>query len=398
MAKIERAFAALLISPNWEPHTPTLRYGVFASKFPGRGQTLWTIVNRNEYDVEGRQITVPYASGMHFYDVWHGEELKPEVSGSTATLSFEMEAHGFGAILATDGAPAAGGTEKLLSEMHELSRTPLATLSHEWKVLPQQLVEIAPTKSANSLPLGMVKIPEADFDFHSAGIMIEGGNDVGVDVQYPWEDAPRRYHQHKMHIKSFYIDKYPVTNAAFKKFMGATHYHPRDDHNFLRDWKNGDYPEGWGNKPVAWVSLEDARAYASWAGKRLPHEWEWQYAAQGTDGRIYPWGNEWNPAAVRPPDKRREMSAPADVDAYPQGASPFGVMDLVGNVWQWTDEFVDEHTRAGILKGGNFYQPQGSMWYFPEAYKLTGHGKYLLMAPSKDRSGTLGFRCVVDAR
>ena len=248
------------------------------------------------------------------------------------------------------------------------------------------------------LPLGMVKIPEADFDFHSAGIMIEGGNDVGVDVQYPWEDAPRRYHQHKMHIKSFYIDKYPVTNAEFKKFLDATHYHPRDDHNFLRDWKNGAYPEGWGNKPVTWVSLEDARAYASWAGKRLPHEWEWQYAAQGTDGRIYPWGNEWNPAAVRPPDKRREMGAPADVDAYPQGASPFGVMDLVGNVWQWTDEFVDEHTRAGILKGGSFYQPQGSMWYFPQAYKLTEHGKYLLMAPSKDRSGTLGFRCVVDAR
>ena len=352
VAKIERAFASLLLSPDWEPHTPTLRHGVFASKFPGQGQTLWTMVNRNEYDVEGPQITVPHANGLHYYDVWDGEELKPEVSGSTATLSFEIEAHGFGAILATDGTLAAGGTEKLLSEMHELSRTPLAALSHEWKVLPQQLVEIAPTKPANSLPLGMVEIPEADFDFHSAGIMIEGGNDVGVDVQYPWEDAPRRYHQHKMHIKSFYIDKYPVTNAEFKKFMDATRYHPRDDHNFLRDWKNGAYPEGWGNKPVTWVSLEDARAYASWAGKRLPHEWEWQYAAQGTDGRIYPWGNEWNPAAVRAPDKRREMDAPASVDAYPQGASPFGVMDLVGNVWQWTDEFVDEHTRAGILKGG----------------------------------------------
>ena len=75
VAKIERAFAGLLISPTWEPHTPTLRYGVFASKFPGQGQTLWTIVNRNEYDVEGRQITVPYASGMHFYDVWHGERV-----------------------------------------------------------------------------------------------------------------------------------------------------------------------------------------------------------------------------------------------------------------------------------------------------------------------------------
>jgi formylglycine-generating enzyme required for sulfatase activity len=91
------------------------------------------------------------------------------------------------------------------------------------------------------------------------------------------------------------------------------------------------------------------------------------------------------------------MRPPTNVDGYPQGASLFGVTDL-GNVWQWTDEFVDEHTRAGILKGGSYYQAQGSLWYFPQVYKLTEHGKYLLIAPSKDRAGTLGFRCVVDAQ
>jgi formylglycine-generating enzyme required for sulfatase activity len=72
-------------------------------------------------------------------------------------------------------------------------------------------------------------------------------------------------------------------------------------------------------------------------------------------------------------------------------------MDLVGNVWQWTDEFADSHTRAAILRGGSYYQPQGSMWYFPQAYKLGEHGKLLLMAPSLDRSGAVGFRCVMDA-
>jgi formylglycine-generating enzyme required for sulfatase activity len=92
------------------------------------------------------------------------------------------------------------------------------------------------------------------------------------------------------------------------------------------------------------------------------------------------------------------MRGPDAVSAHPKAASPFGVMDLVGNVWQWTDEFLDEHTRGGILRGGSYYQPQGSIWYFPQAYKLTEHGKLLMMAPSKDRSGALGFRCVQDAQ
>ena len=106
------------------------------------------------------------------------------------------------------------------------------------------------------------------------------------------------------------------------------------------------------------MSLEDARAYAAWAGKRLPHEWEWQYAAQGTDGRAYPWGNEMKPEAMPLTESGRTLGPPADVDAHPAGASPFGVMDLVGNVWQWTDEYVDEHTRAAILRGGSHYRPR----------------------------------------
>jgi formylglycine-generating enzyme required for sulfatase activity len=243
----------------------------------------------------------------------------------------------------------------------------------------------------------MVTIPAGEFDFQVRGIEIEGSNEIGVDVQYPWENSPRRNHRHTLAIKSFHIDRYPVTNGEFKKFMDTAKYRPKDDHNFLKDWKNGTYPAGWDNKPVTWVSLEDARAYAAWAGKRLPHEWEWQYAAQGTDGRTYPWGNNWDPEAVPVPEKGHDLPGPDNVDAHPKGASPFGVMDLTGNVWQWTDEYLDEHTRAGILRGGSYYQPQGSMWYFPQAYRLTEHGKLLLMAPSKDRAGTLGFRCVVDA-
>ena len=91
------------------------------------------------------------------------------------------------------------------------------------------------------------------------------------------------------------------------------------------------------------------------------------------------------------------MPPASDVDAHPLGASESGVMDLVGNVWQWTDEYVDEHTRAAILRGGSHYRPLGSIWYFTQAYRNTQHGKLQLMGPSYDRSGAVGIRCVRDA-
>ncbi|MDT8070621.1 MAG: SUMF1/EgtB/PvdO family nonheme iron enzyme [Terriglobia bacterium] len=395
MATIERSYAPLLSSPQWEPYTFTQRFGVFASKWPGQDETLWTVVNRNHYSVDGRQLVTPYREHARYFDLWHGVELHPEKEGNDVVLSFDLEGNGFGAVLETQSTNAT--LETLLRTMQPLSSQPLASFSDQWHSIPQQLVPIAATRPAKAATAGMIKIPEADFLFRVNGIEIEGMNDEGVDVQYPWEDSARRYHEHQIHVKSFWIDKYPVTNAEFKHFLDATHYHPEDDHNFLRDWRNGTYPAGAGNEPVVWVSLEDARAYAKWAGKRLPHEWEWQYAAQGLDGRTYPWGNSWDPKAVPEQDTGRTMAMAADVDAHPQGQSQFGVMDMVGNVWQWTDEFTDEHTRAAIVRGASHYRPQGSRWYFPEAYKLSEHGKYLLMAPSIDRAGTIGFRCVVDA-
>ncbi len=115
-------------------------------------------------------------------------------------------------------------------------------------------------------------------------------------------------------------------------------------------------------------------------------------------GELIPGEMTWHADAVPVPSHGRVLNAPDDVDAHPAGASPLGVMDMVGNVWQWTDEYTDEHTRAGILRGGSHYQPSGSIWYFPQAYRNDEHGKLLLMAPSYDRSGTLGFRCVEDAQ
>jgi formylglycine-generating enzyme required for sulfatase activity len=413
---IERGIAPFLVSQDWEPFYPTHHYGVFASRWPLADRTAWTIVNRNEYDVEGRQMSVPHTAGMRYFDLYHGVELKPQVENGQDILSFDTEAHGYAAILAQPGEPDEN-LRALIAKMKQITVQPLSGYSQEWKPLSQQLVEIPATAPAASAPEGMVRIPGGNYLFKVEGIEIEGDDDIGVDVQYPWENSARRFHEHEMQIKPFYIDKYPVTNAEFKKFLDATHYHPKDDTNFLKDWTNGAYPEGAAEKPVTWVSLEDARAYARWAGKRLPHEWEWQFAAQGSDNRIFPWGTcDWlapitagriyacpwqkDPAdAPAPaPDKGRIMAPASDVDAHPHGASPFGVEDMVGNVWQWTDEYVDDHTRAAILRGGSHYQPQGSIWYFPQAYRNSQHGKLLLMGPAYDRSGALGFRCVKDAR
>jgi hypothetical protein len=397
-ATIERGLSDLLVSPDWEPYTPTLQRNIYASKFPVGNRTAWLLVNAAKTDVNGDQLTIPFTAGTRFFDLWHGSELSPKITGDTATLSFTIEASAFGAVLALNGEPTPD-LAKLLATMAELNKKRLADFSTTWKALPQTMVDIAPTASPTNPPEGMILIPEApQYDFKIHGVEIEGWkyDNSGVDVQYPWETLPQINHEHQVDIKAFYLDKFPVTNEAFKKFIDATNYHPADDHNFLKDWSNGTYPQGWDKKPVTWVSLEDARAYAAWAGKRLPHEWEWQYAAQGTDGRPYPWGMKPDPMAVPPKDFGHDLRGPTDVDAFPKGASPFGVMDLVGNVWQWTDEFQDEHTRAAIVRGGSYYWPSGSKWYFPQNTTLDQHGKYLLMSPGKDRAGTLGFRCAMD--
>lgn len=397
IAAIERQFPDAMVSMDWRPYAAALQKDVFASRFPAEAYTLWTLVNRNEYEVAGEQLAVAHRDGARYFDAWNGVPLQPRIADGQAVFDFAIEARGFGAVLALQPGKSIDGLVEFLAAMHERSKTPLQSLSNVWRSIPQHQIEIAPTAPAASAPEGMVAIPAGDFDFVVGGIEIEGQTWDGVDVQYPWESSARRGHRRRMRMRPYYIDRYPVTNAQFRAFLDATGYAPRDPHNFLRDWRDGAPRPGWGDKPVTWVSIEDARAYARWAGKRLPHEWEWQYAAQGGDGRLYPWGNDWRADAVPATNRGRGLLPPDDVDAHPAGASPFGVMDLVGNVWQWTDEYADEHTRAAILRGGSSYQPQTSHWYFPQAYRLDQHGKYLLMAPCKDRSGCVGFRCVVDA-
>ena len=397
IATIERQFAPAMTSMEWRPYERTLQAGVFASRFPASGSTLWTLVNRNEHDVDGEQIRLPHREGTRYFDAWNGVALEPRIEGEHAVVAFPMEGAGFGAVLAVTKGASIDNLDAFLAGMKTLASTRLDTLSNQWRSLPQSIVDVAPTLPVAAAPDGMIAIPAATFDFVVGGVEIEGQSWEGNDVQYPWETSARRNHRHRIDIQAFHIDRTPVTNARFKAFLDDSGWKPRDPHNFLRHWRDGAPLRGDMNKPVVWVALEDARAYAAWAGKRLPREWEWQYAAQGTDGRRYPWGNDADATRTPATNRGRTLRAPDDVDAHPDGASPFGVLDLVGNVWQWTDEYIDEHTRAAVLRGGSSYLPQTSHWYFPQAHRLDQHGKYLLMSPCKDRSGCVGFRCAVDA-
>jgi formylglycine-generating enzyme required for sulfatase activity len=191
-------------------------------------------------------------------------------------------------------------------------------------------------------------------------------------------------------MSGFFIDPYEVTNSEYKIFLEASGYQPEEAHNFLRHWQGG-YPLHLDKHPVTWVSREDACAYASWAGKRLPNNIEWQWAAQGSDGRCWPWGDQFDPNLCN-----TDQPGTTPVDAFPANVSPFGIYDLVGNVWEWTDPVIsDGWHRWCLLRGGSYYLPKGSSWYAEGgAQPVYHHHKFLLMASGLDRCGTIGFRCV----
>ena len=126
VATIERGVAPFLVSAGWEPFAPMLHYGVFASRWPLHGQTVFTIVNRNEYDVSGPQMALAAESGMRYFDLYHGAELKSEPGeNGQIVLSFDLEAHGYGAILASKSAPDAG-IQTVMSKMAKLTAQPLS--------------------------------------------------------------------------------------------------------------------------------------------------------------------------------------------------------------------------------------------------------------------------------
>jgi len=438
------------------PVTPKKPSGIFASRFDHLNgeDCVWTLINKGDkdatalLDVSSCPAYRPYGKKSRVFNLWAGEEMYTQGVADAAKVRVAVEAQGYLAVMmAGPRTSTSSDLNNLLRRMRELfNEGSLSRYSDSWSPLPQAMSGSHDSKRYAKAPSGMLEIPLAkDFRFLAGGVEIEGGCDSnddpvgvccnlkcaqfsgkpaecqcpfwgedtrGVDVQFPWETTPRRIHDRKMNVGPFFLDKDLVTNADYARFLVNASYKPKDSNFFLKHWGTHSptsLPTELKELPVVYVSLDDARAFCRWAGKRLPHSYEWQLAAQGASAnRTYPWGNDDNHGNYPEPARGRTVPPLPRVGSFsPQGDSPFGARDMVGLVWQYTaDEFQDDHTRSVLVKGSSLYNPilsttfpsssQVGNWYFPPAREVNKHNKMMLMDDSYERASTLGFRCAAD--
>ena len=263
----------------------------------------------------------------------------------------------------------------------------------------------------------MVLVPEGEFIMGASQQQLDAV--LGFGFSPTWMDhlglvVEGATPPHTVYLDAFEIDVHEVTNAQYGMYVNALNRPPPA---FFRD-PSLNPPE----YPVVGVSWEEAVAFCTWAGKRLPTEAEWEKAARGVDGHDYPWGNGWDPAKLRSSDgvSGRDLEnfdawsgwigeinaasstpGPTAVGSHPEGASPYGAMDMAGNVWEWVADWFDpgyyqvsperdpkgpETGRRRVLRGGGWDTPRVVAYtWFREDF----------MTPAEKRDVT-GFRCARD--
>ena len=240
--------------------------------------------------------------------------------------------------------------------------------------------EVRATTTATSIPptpptprpeveAAMIAIPAGDFT-------------MGSDVE---DERP----PHTVFVDAFEVDKLEVTNQDFERFVTETGYVTDAEKAGDTSWRY--YAKDKPQHPVVKVTWNDAIDYCGWAGKRLPTEAEWEKAARGADERSYPWGNQWD--AARANAKEAGNRGTTAVGSFPAGASPYGVLDMAGNVSEWTTDWFKAYP------GGDFYSP-----YFGEKYRVIRGGGWFSdqnLVRTTERSASavelanddVGFRC-----
>jgi gamma-glutamyl hercynylcysteine S-oxide synthase len=442
------------------PLISTTQDNIWVNCWPSAEKTIYTIYSVIPGGFKGKLFEVQNSKGFHFVDVWRHEEKTPGQVDGKWMIEAETDAfckswlgtNNEGAVDCIAGFPEilkvnlagdvlttsaeTGDSVRIWAGNPDYEKKPLALPVKEQAsklmsffgryegkfvvqlfdndvLLDERVVEILPgtprlgsmvekTPVSDGIPEGMVRIPPGKFIFHATN-----GDDF---IPYPKENIDK-----ECDIPGFLMDKFPVTNRQFSAFLKASGYKPADPVRFLNHWHDGSFATGEEDFPVVNVSLEDAKAYAGWAGKRLPTELEWQYAAQTSAGNEWPWKQ-------KKPVKRVEQVITGTltvsnlegidpalcnlgdgklyaVGKYRKGANLFGLQDLVGCVWQLTnDVYFSGSYSYIILKGGSYFKPSSSWWYVQGGPRELHYRQQLLrVSQGFERNATVGFRCVKDA-
>ncbi|MEI7832641.1 MAG: SUMF1/EgtB/PvdO family nonheme iron enzyme [bacterium] len=213
-----------------------------------------------------------------------------------------------------------------------------------------------------------------------AGEFLMGGDKFG-------DERPA----HSVNIDGYWIYRTQVTVAQYRAFCRAT-------------GRDMPYAPSWGwqdNHPVVNVNWDDAQAYATWAGAALPTEAQWEKAARGTDGRVYPWGNDWDTGKLQCSKKKAgDAKRTAPVGTFPAGVSPYGCLDMIGNVWEWCADWYDEDYYQNAPTSdptgpaaGTKRTLRGGSWFDINHSYLRAVCRFWFFQMLKDDS--TGFRCIM---
>jgi formylglycine-generating enzyme required for sulfatase activity len=389
---------------DWTPLIETKLDNVFVNRWRSDEKTVYTVLNMRPEGVNDMLFEVEGTPGKHYISLWNHENLLSSVDKGKRIISVNAKGwqHSYsgtrkeGSVdciaelpdlirskLAGDSIKISGkGLRKLLiwkgepsyktfcKELSVISDTAIRVKDifgyYEGKIVlqlienkrlkdenilllkggkPWIISKISRTKKSVVVPSDMVVVPGSLFSFN-----VSANDDF---ISYPDVNG------NEIEIDSFLIDKYPVTNAQYYEFLMKSGYRPADTTRYLKHWESGTFKQGQDKYPVVYVSYEDMLAYAKWAQKRLPVEAEWQLAAQGPKKRKWPWGDEFHATYCN-----NSFDRPTPVDAFSKGQSQFGVFDMVGNVWQMTNDMYFNGTNYfTVIRGGSYYKPESSWWY-----------------------------------